>query len=178
MTALMKACLSKSVGFIANVSAGSIQLKEFSEYYSDTVGAFLDEYKISGTITICESYRGQALIALNASIQEKTYDKALSECLGKNVSLVAASFTLLRADRPSWSPTPRPTPRPTQTARPSWSPTPRPTPLPTQTARPSWDPTQKPTQTATPRPTPFIEHGKNYCDTVIFRSTNAMHSGS
>ena len=155
MTTLMKACLSKSVGLIANVPADSIQLKEYSEYY--LVGAILDEYRISGTMTICESNQGQALLALNASIQEKTYDKALSKCLGTSVSLVAASFTLLRADKPSWSPTPRPTPRPTQTAR------------------PSLDPTPKPTQTATPRPTLFTEHGKNYCDTVIFRSMNAIY---
>ena len=98
----MEACLSKSVGLIANVSADSIQLKEYSEYYLDTVGAMLDEYRISGTMTICESNQGQALIALNASIQEKTYDKALSKCLGTtNVILAAVSFTPLRADRPS-----------------------------------------------------------------------------
>ena len=137
----MKACLSKSVGLIANVPAKSIQLKEYSEYYSDNTGAIPDEYRISGTINICEIDQGQALLALNASIQEKTYDKALSKCLGTNASLVAASFTLLRADKPSWSPTPRPM----------------------QTARPSLDPTPKPTQTATPRPTLFTEHGKNYC---------------
>ena len=123
----MKACLSKSVGLIANVPAKSIQLKEYSEYYSDNTGAIPDEYRISGTINICEIDQGQALLALNASIQEKTYDKALSKCLGTNASLVAASFTLLRADKPSWSPTPRPM------------------------------------QMATPRPTLFTEHGKNYC---------------
>ena len=156
MTTLMKACLSKSVGLIANASADSIQLKEYSEYYSDTVGMILDEYKISGTMTICESNQGQALIALKASIQEKTYDKALSKCLGTNVSLVAASFTPLKTGRPSLSPTSGPTARPTPTAR------------------PSWDPTLKPTQIATRRPTQFTEHGKNYCDIVIFRSTNAI----
>ena len=139
MTTLMKACLSKSVGLIANVSADSIQLKEYSEDYSNNLGAILDEYRISGTMTICESNQGQALLALNASIQGKTYDKALSKCLGTNVSLVAASFTPLRADKPSWSFTPRPT------------------------------------HTATPRPTLFTEHGKNYCDTVIFRSMNAIY---
>ena len=160
MTTLMKACLSKSVGLIANVPANSIQLKDYSEYYLDNVGAILDEYRISGTMTICEINQGQALLALNASIQEKTYDKALSKCLGSNASLVTASFTLLRADKPSWSPTPQPTPPPTQRAR------------------PSLDPTPKPTQMATPRPTLFTEHGKNYCDTVIFCSTNAMHSDS
>ena len=35
--------------------------------------------------------------------------------------------------------------------------------------------TPKSTQTATPRPTLFTEHGKNYYDTVISRSTNATH---
>ena len=143
----MGACLLNTVGLIANVSAGSIQLSEYSEYHMGTM------YGISSTINICESNQGQAIIALNASTQESdTYEKALSKCLGTtNVILAAVSFTPLRADRPSWSPTSRPM----------------------QTARPLWDPTPKPT--ATPRPTLFSEHGKNYCDTVIFRSTNAMH---
>ena len=129
----MEACLLNSVGLIANVSAGSIQLREYIEYHLGTM------YKIISKMNICESNQGQALIALNASIQEKTYDKALSKCLGTNVILAAASFTPFRPDRPSWSPTLRPIP------------------------------------TATPRPTLFTEHGENYCDTVIFRSTNAMH---
>ena len=90
----MKACLANSTGLVANVSADSIQLIGYSEDFIDIVGATPDEYTISSTMIICESVAGLALIDLKASIQRKSYDLVLSNCLGTSVNLVAGSFAL------------------------------------------------------------------------------------
>lgn len=115
----MKACLRNSVGLITNVSADSIQLEGYSEDFLDTVGATLDEYKISSTMNICESIGGQALIALMASIGKEAYDHVLSNCLGTNATLAIGSFT---STQPTTLPSSISISDPERTVRQLWSP--------------------------------------------------------
>ena len=115
----------------------------------DHITESIFHHEFFSTIIICESVGGHPLRALNASVQEKTYDKVLSKCLGTNVSFLVASFTSAP---------------PTRSPISIWrSPTLRPTPRPTQTARPSWHPYSLPT----PRPSLFIHHSKNCYHAVI-----------
>jgi hypothetical protein len=114
------------MGLIAYVSDDSIQLMGYTETVSYTEDTTTYEYYIRSTMSMCESVEGQALRALETSIQNETYDEALSQCLGRVVSGVSGSFTSTRSglptsdtmsmstlmestDGPTTSPTPPPT---------------------------------------------------------------------
>jgi hypothetical protein len=89
------------MGLIANVSDDRIQMIG----YTDTVSYIKDtttyEYYIISTMSMFESVEGQALGALETSIQNETYDEVLSQCLGRVVSGVSGSFTTTRSDLPT-----------------------------------------------------------------------------
>ena len=114
----MKACLTKSMGRIVNVPDDSIQLIGYTETGSNIRDTTIYEYHIRSTISMCENVEGQALRALEASIQNETYDEALSQFLGLVVSGVSGRFTstrstLLTSDTISMSSLTKPTGKPT-----------------------------------------------------------------
>lgn len=131
-------CLSKTVGLIANVSVDNIWLVGYSDRILVAFNSSI-EIRISSTLIVCESIEGQALVALQLSAQERTYDQALLKCLGIYATTLKISFTSLG---PTTKPTYRQISYPVQTDRPSFGPT--------------------------PRPTLSTENGKNYCDSVKF----------
>ena len=113
------------MGLIANVSDDSIQLIGYTETISSMKDTTTHEYYIRSTMSMCESVEGQALGALETSIQNETYDEVLSRCLERVVSGVSGSFTTTRlptSDTISMSspmeltgePTATPTPPPTR----------------------------------------------------------------
>ena len=115
------------MGLIANVSDDSIQLIGYTESVSYMKDTTTYEHYIRSTMSMCESVEGQALGALETSIQNETYDEVLSQCLGRVVSGVSGSFTSTRRGLPTsdtiWmstllestdGPTTTPTPSPTR----------------------------------------------------------------
>ena len=117
---------------IVNVSADTdsfqwIGYKETVTYIDD---ATIYEYHIRCTISMCESVEDQTRRALEASIQNETYDEALSQCLGRVVSGVSGSIASTRSALPALDtisissalmestdgPTKRPTRQPTRIA--------------------------------------------------------------
>ena len=97
----MKACLTKSMGLIANASVDSMQLIGYNETVTYIDDATVYEYRIISTISICESVEGQARRALEASIQKETFDEVLSQCLGRAVTGVSGIFTSTRSALPA-----------------------------------------------------------------------------
>ena len=97
----MKACLTKSMGLIANASVDSMQLIGYNETVTYIDDATVYEYRIISTISICESVEGQARRALEASIQKETFDEVLSQCLGRAVTGVSDIFTSTRSALPA-----------------------------------------------------------------------------
>ena len=85
------------MGLIANVSDDSIQLIGYTETISSMKDTTTHEYYIRSTMSMCESVEGQALRALETSIQNETYDEVLSQCLGRVVTGVSGRFTLTRS---------------------------------------------------------------------------------
>ena len=85
------------MGLIANVSDDSIQWIGYTETVSNIQDTTTYVYHIRSTISMCESVEGQALRALEASMQNETYDEVLSQCLGRVVSGVSGSFTSTRS---------------------------------------------------------------------------------
>jgi hypothetical protein len=115
------------MGLIANVSDGSIQLIGYTETVTYTKDTTTYEYYIRSTMSVCESVEGQALRALETSIQNEIYDEVLSQCLGRVVRCISGSFTSTRSGLPTsdtiWmsnllestdGPTTSPTPPPTR----------------------------------------------------------------
>ena len=125
------------MGLIVNVSDDSIQLIGYNETVTHIESAAIFEYHIRSTISMCESVEGQALRALEASIQNETYDEVLSQCLGRVVSGVSGSFTSTR----SVLPTPN-----------------------TVSMYALMESTDGPTASPTRRPTRAFENSKKYCD--------------
>ena len=85
------------MGLVANMSDDSIQLIRYIETVSNTEDTKTYEYHIRSTISLSASVEGQALRAFEASIQNETYDEALSQCLGRVVSGVSGRFTSTRS---------------------------------------------------------------------------------
>ena len=97
----MRACLTNTMGLIANASVDSIQLIGYNETITYIEDATVYDYCIRSTICICESDEGQAHRALEASIQRERYDEVLSQCLGRAVTGVSGSFTSTRSALPA-----------------------------------------------------------------------------
>ena len=125
------------MGLIANVSDDSIQWMVYNETVSYIESAAIFEYHIRSTISMCENVEGQALRALEASIQNETYDEVLSQCLGRVVSGVSGSFTSTRSVLLT---------------------------LDTVSMYALMESTDGPTASPTRRPTRAFEHSKKYCD--------------
>jgi hypothetical protein len=89
------------MGFFVNVPDDRIQLIGYTETGSNIKDTTIYEYHIRSTISMCESVEGQAFRALEASIQNETYDEALSQCLGRAVSDVSGRFTSTRSGMPT-----------------------------------------------------------------------------
>ena len=85
------------MGLIVNVPDDSIQMIGYTETGSNIKDTTIYEYHIRSTISMCESVEGQALRALEASIQNETYDEVLSQFLGRVVSGVSGRFTSTRS---------------------------------------------------------------------------------
>ena len=85
------------MGLIVNVPEDSIQWIGYTETGSHIKDTTIYEYHIRSTMSMCESVEGQALRALEASIQNETYDEVLSQCLGRVVSGVSGRFTSTRS---------------------------------------------------------------------------------
>ena len=79
---------------IANMSANtdSFQWIGYNETVSYVESAAIYEYHIRCTISMCESVEGKTRRALEASIQNETYDEVLSHCLGRVLNGVSGSF--------------------------------------------------------------------------------------
>ena len=99
----MKACVSKSMRLIVNASADtdSFQWIGYNETVSYVESAAVYEYHIRCTISMCESVEGQTRRALEALIQNETYDEVLSHCLGRVLSGVSSSFASTRSALPT-----------------------------------------------------------------------------
>ena len=97
----MKSCLTNTIGLIANASVDSMQLMGYNETVTYIDDAIVYEYCIRSSISICESVEGQAHRALEASIQEETFDEVLSQCLGRAVTGVSGIFTSTRSALPA-----------------------------------------------------------------------------
>jgi hypothetical protein len=85
------------MGLIVSVPDDSIQLIGYTETGSNIKDTTIYEYHIRSTISMCESVEGQALRALEASIQSETYDEVLSQFLGRVVGGVSGRFTSTRS---------------------------------------------------------------------------------
>ena len=127
------------MGFVTNVSDDSIQWIGYAETVSNIQDTTTYVYHIRSTISMCERVEGQALRALEASIQNETYDEVLSQCLGRVVSGVSSMFTSTRSGLISSN-------------------------IVSMSTR--MESTGGPTTSPTPRPTRANEHSKKYCDTV------------
>ena len=174
-TRLMKTCLRTSVELSVNVLADSFRWVAYTETVSYFEGATVYEYNVRSTISVCESHEGQALTALEALIQNETYDEVLSRCLGRDVTGVSGSFTSTSTS------TSTPATLPISNAISVFA-------LMESTDRPSGTPTRQPTADRPSGPTtidlrqpttngPSIQrgvrviadeadNGKNYCDTA------------
>ena len=88
---------------IANMSANadSFQWIGYNETVSYVESAAVYEYHIRCTISMCESVEGQTRRALEALIQNETYDEVLSHCLGRVLSGVSSSFASTRSALPT-----------------------------------------------------------------------------
>ena len=110
------------------MSADGIQLSGYNE--TVTFGINYYDYKLRSTIVVCESIEGQALSALEASMQNGTYAQVLSKCLDGNATVTGRFISPQSIDLP----TPRPTRMPIIWPTVSPISRPSPTPLPTQLA--------------------------------------------
>ena len=118
----MRACLTISVRLVANVSVDGIQLIGYTE--DITVGVNATDYTLRSTIVVCENVEGQALIALEASMQKGTYAQVLSNCLDVNATVTGRFVSSQSINLPTRMPMIWPTQCPQRS----------PTPFPTQLA--------------------------------------------
>ena len=136
----MRTCLTSSVRLIANVSADGMELMGYTE--TAIIGTTSVDYTVRSTMVVCESVKGEALDALRASMQEGTYARALSSCLGGNATVMGSFTSPQSTDLPTPGPTRMPITWPTRS----------PTPVPTR-------------RSPTPVPTQLSENGKKYTGT-------------
>ena len=134
------------MGLIANVSADSIQPIGYDESITNVDSEAVYEYYVRSTISIWEGVEGQARRALEASMENATYDEVLSQCLGRIVTGVSGSFKSTPGALPA---------------------------LDSMSVSTLMESTDGPAMSPTPRSTLEINNGKKYCDAA--RSIHSMN---